>query len=464
MKARKIIVCLLAGVMAMGALTACGNKTEVEDGKVTLSVDRWPVKEGEELDTQNAKKAAFEEKYPDIEIVGDTWGFDIKSFYPKAEAGLLPNLLTTPFTEIGKLIDGGYASDLTAVMKETGYYDNINPKIRELVSKDGKVYALPTSTYALGVSVNMKLFREAGLVEADGSPKQPKTWEELAEFAKIIKDKTGIPGFALCTTNNCGGWFFTNIGWAYGVDFMEQDSDGKWKATFDTPEAVAALEYVKSLKWKYDCVPSNTLIHQAEAQKLLATGQAAMILDAPLSKQITKYEMDPADYGVMSLPAGPAKHVALLGGELKCFPSNVTEEQIKAGFAWAEFIGLSYKVTEDSKANKEKDYQVNSTNKCAIGAKELSVWNNDSEAIKLRNELIEKYRTTPEVNVKLYNEAINSESLELQAEEPMCAQDLYSVLDKIIQEAYTNKDADCAALIKQANDDFQKNYLDKLDY
>ena len=100
----------------------------------------------------------------------------------------------------------------------------------------------------------------------------------------------------------------------------------------------------------------------------------------------------------------------------------------------------------------------------AIGVKDLSVWSDDSPSVKYRNSQIDKYNNININHVKLYNEGLKDDSIELQAEEPMCAQDLYGILDNLIQEVYTNENADCAALIKKANSDFQTNYLDNLDY
>ena len=52
----------------------------------------------------------------------------------------------------------------------------------------------------------------------------------------------------------------------------------------------------------------------------------------------------------------------------------------------------------------------------------------------------------------------------LHPEEPVCAQELYGILDNCIQAVLTDKNADCAELLKKANSDFQQNYLDNLDY
>jgi ABC-type glycerol-3-phosphate transport system substrate-binding protein len=452
---------LILALALSASLCACGSK--VEDENVKLSIGGWPATEGDALDRMNEYKADFETANPNITIVPDTWTFDLQTFYPKAEAGMLPNVFDTYFTEFQKLTDGEYVADITKALKESGYYDNINPRLRdEICSKDGKVFALPVQAYALGVNINVKLWEQAGLLEADGTPKQPKTWEELAEFAKTIKEKTGKSGFALCTTNNCGGWFFTNIAWSYGVDFMKQQEDGSWKATFDTPEAVAALQFIKDLKWKYECVPANNLIDLEESRKLLATYQAGMMLDGPIT-YINKYEMNPEDYGMIALPAGPKKHVALLGGKIKCFGENVTESQQKAAMKWLEFTGTSYKLAEGVREKTEEEYQQMVKDGVQVGIKALTPWNDKTETVALRNEMIDKYINVKPNSVKLYNESLSDTSIELHAEEPVCCQDLYGILDTIIQEVYDDKNADCAALIKQANNDFQKNFLDKLD-
>lgn len=461
MKLRKIISFVLAAGIATLTCSSCGTG---ETGEVSISIGDWPAVESSWLTQLNKYKDEFELAYPNIKIEPDTWAFDLKTFYPKAEAGLLPDVYEAAFTEMQKITDGGYAADITEVLKDAGFYDNLNPRLRdEICSVDGKVYAFPASAYALGVNINLKLWKEAGLVESDGTPKQPKTWEELAEFAQIITEKTGKPGFTLCTTNNCGGWFFSNIAWSYGVDFMEQQSDGKWKATFDTQEAVDALQFVKDLKWKYNCVPGNNLIDPEEASKLFATYQTGMVLDTPKTN-IGKYDMDLLDYGIIPLPAGPKRHVALLGGKIKAVKSGTTPEEQAAVFRWLEFSGTNYKVNDELRAKNETSYKQKVEDGMPVGVKGLSIWNENSEAIKLRNEMIDKYYNLSPNAVRLYNESLVDSSIELQAEEPVCCQDLYAILDRLIQAVYTDKNADCAELIKQANIDFQKNYLDKLDY
>ena len=461
-KTKKKMALFMAAVLAVGLCTSCsGNK---QTGKTQLAVGSWPATEGSALDSQNKKKAEFEADNPDIEIVPDTWQFDLKTFYPKAEAGMLPNIFVGPYTEIGKLVDGEYVADITEYLKKYGYYDEMNKSIRDLVSVDGKVYALPYQAYALGIPCNMEMFKQAGLLEADGTPMQPKTWEELAEFAVKIKEATGKPGFSMATTQNCGGWLFTNIAWSYGVDFMEQDADGKWKATFNTPEMVEALEYVKDLRWKYDVLPENVLVSQDEMFKLLAIDGAGMTLSAPAAGSWAKYGMKSENLGMLAIPAGPKKRVTLVGGAYYAITAESDEKQIDAAFKWMTFSGTPFEVNDKVKENMQRTIQTQLDSGHAVGTKAMSIWSGENARVAYEHQLIDEKTNMLPNAAKYYNESLVSGEVELQAEEPVCAQDLYGLLDNCIQQVLNDENADCKAIVEKANADFQTNYLNNVQY
>src|SRR6266700_1264293 len=56
---------------------------------------------------------------------------------------------------------------------------------------NGKIYSAPISGAApwLQLYINNKVFRDAGLVNGDGSVKIPKTWDDVTHFAEIITQK-----------------------------------------------------------------------------------------------------------------------------------------------------------------------------------------------------------------------------------------------------------------------------------
>ena len=99
-----------------------------------------------------------------------------------------------------------------------------------------------------------------------------------------------------------------------------------------------------------------------------------------------------------------------------------------------------------------------------VGIKAMSVWSQDAESLKLEHQLIDERANSNLNHVRLYNEFVADCPAEIQPEEPVCAQELYGILDSCIQEVLTNKDADCATILEKANSDFQHNYLDGVDY
>ncbi len=279
-----------------------------------------------------------------------------------------------------------------------------------------------------------------------------------------IKEATGKPGIVFPTANNYGGWMFSCLAWSYGVDFMEKGEDGKWKATFNTPEAAEALRYMKDLKWKYDVLPNNAIIDGTEFYKTFAIGNAAMLMAAgDMPQYVYQYEMNRDSIGMIGLPAGPKKFVSLLGGTVFCINQNATEDQIDAAVRWIE-TQTHYTATDDFKANADGEMKKQLDENRLIGTKSMSVWSGNAESLQYEYSLIDKNRNVNENHVKLYNNFVADCPADIQPEEPVCAQELYGILDSCLQEVLTNENADCAAILEKANNDFQQNYLDNLTY
>ena len=462
MKTNKIIAAALMAIMSIGAVSGCdgGQNAAKDDGKTVITIGDCPAKETEpenyELMLSNIE--LFEKEHPDVKVKMDTWHFDTQTYMAKAEGNTLPTIYTVPLTEAKSIMSLNYAADITEEFKARGFYDNINDFMLENISKDGRVYFLPTDCYDVGLVMNIDLLEQAGYIQEDGTPVEPQTWQELAEMAVKIKQITGKNGFILPTMGNCGGWRFTPIAWSYGVEFMKQNADGKWVATFDSAECVEALQFIKDLKWKYDVLPVNTLVDLAEVQKQMAIGESAMTLAEPNQiDQFAQFGMNPDSIGVVRIPSGPKKRVSLMGGAYFVINSNSTPEQIKAAFDWREFMGDTMELTDSIKEVVAKNIEIRKTNNNVIGLDTLSPWKADCEVITYKKGEYEKNANVNMNHIKLYN---NKVGVEYQAEEPVEAQALYAQLDTCIQEVLTNKDANCAELIHKAAADFQKNYLD----
>ncbi len=457
---KKRLSMLLAAALCIFMAAGCGTSTTGGNGKVALEVGNWPdATRPESLEKYENWKTQFEEQNPDIEISTNTYGFEVKTFVAKAVARQLPDLLQNlPFTEVKSVAKNGYAADITEAAKKSGILDAINPDLIEMCSgEDGKLYTLPRVAYMQGLMINKKLFEQAGLVNADGTVMVPETFDELADFAVKIKEKTGVSGFTMPTTGNHGGWILLNIAWNYGVEFEEQNDDGTWKATFDTPEFHEALQFLHDLKWEKGVLPDNNVIDATEMRMLLGSDQTAMIIGNSdwCSHLAQKCGMDVGNLAMAKMPAGPGGRYSQLGGSLFMFSPDLTEEQIEAGFKWIDFTGYGPELNEDTYRDTCEVY-ANENN--FVFPKELfSIWTNKERSAKVE-EIASEYAN---VDIKDF-ENYNLDGIELRSEPAACAQELYSVLDGVIQEIMTNKNADIPALSKKAQDDFQANHLDKM--
>lgn len=461
-KVKKVIALSAAIAMVCGGLTGCGeNGKENTENKVSISIGNWPSQETKpkEYETYEGYVNEMKEKYPDIEIIQSDFAYSEDTFLPMAASGQLPTLYRVPFTEPQKLIDAGYARDITDAAKEHGITDALEDSVRNLVTKDGKIYGVPYYGYIMGIGCNAALFKEAGLVDEDGAPKQAETYVELAEMAKTIKDKTGQSGFTLLTSGATGGWVFMNIAWSYGVNFMEK-ADGKWKATFNTPEAAAAMQYVSDLKWKYDVLPSNVLVDQPTGIKFLGVGQTAMEFlsdDWVVDTLVESYKMNKEDIAYMSLPGGPGGRYGQMGGDIWMISNTATDEQVDACLKWIALKGEGPTLTDDSKANLEKSLIAKQEQGYAVFKPSFSIWKNE-DRVKTEEEIYAKYAN---VSPKMFRNL--TDGVTPREEEPMYGQQLYSILSSIMQEVLTNQNADIPALLEEANSNFQRDFLDKIE-
>ena len=467
-KIASYVLTVAAIASAVSGCSGSNKKTGLtEDGRILLEITTTQKDVNEKSYNKAIERyAEFEEYYktafPDskgVSIAPHYYGFNVKDYAAMAAGDQLATYYYVPLTEAKGIMDAGYAKDITKWMEKYGYMQGIDEKIKKNIVRDGKVYLMPTDVYSVGLAVNIDLMKQAGYVDADGTPHQPATFEELGEMAGEITKKTGKPGFIIPTTGNAGGWRFTPVAWAYGVTFMEQDKDGNWQATFNTPECVAALQWVKDLKWKYNAIPENVLIDNAKQRNSFGAGEAAMTFaEGSSTATFLAGGMQKENLGFLQMPAGPARHVTLIGGSYNVFNVNATDEQIEAAFQYLDWAGSGRVLNDSVKAKMIENIELKVEEGELIGVLNSSPYTDADPKRAFSNMLYTKspeeggYRNVPLNQVKYYNDQSN---LEWQQEEPVEAQALYAVLDAAIQAVLTDPNADCAKLIEEAYKNFQ---------
>lgn len=463
----KRMLCLTVAVfMLTGVLSGCGDSTESagidsvdESAPVTIKVGIWSAAgDAAGLENWERYEKIMKEKYPNITLKPEAYSYSADTFVPMAVSGTAPNIFSCPFTEPGDLIKNGYVADITDFAKKYNLYDTISPTMTEVATVDSKLYGLPRDGYALSLMLNMDLFRKAGLVDANGMPMYPKTFDELASTAKTIKDKTGKAGLIFTTLNKQGGWQFTNMAWAFGAT-MQYKEGGIWKNGLSSDASVKALDYLKKLRWDLGVLPDNPLIDLNTGYQLFATGEGAMMFcgsDA-FNNPVRSYGMNKNDIAVVPVPEGPAGQYALLGGVMYMFSKNSTANQLDACFKLLQVIGYSPDPTEEVLTAIEDEIKVRESNGYAIGPRSLNVWTS-KERLDAEQAIYDKYTN---VDMNLYKPFYDKVYDILKAEEPNYCQNMYTALDVAVQKVMNDKNADSKALLQTAASDFQ-NYLNQL--
>lgn len=449
---KKRLVGLLGAALAVSMMAGMAVGAE-ENITVTLGI--WPE---DTLTDEITMHEGFVEKMaelrPDVTYEPAYYKYSTDTFMPMVEAGTVPTVFETWFTEPQKLIKQGAVADITDQLEERGWLDAMNPSIRELLSDaDGRVYGLPRDGYALGVMCNRALFEEAGLVDEAGVPIFPTTWDELLETAKTIHETTGAAGLCLLAKDSGGGWHFSNIAWAYGATLVTENEDGTYTSNLASDEAIAAMEYVKELVDAGVVTADPTSEDWGTGFTQIATGGAAMYIAAndAVNQPTAGNGMALEDLAMCAIPAGPGGQYSLSGGTPYMFSKDATAEEIDAALDYLEVMGKTPIVTDEVAAGLEADAKMRNESGIPV-IKKFPCWINE-EYLAADEAAIEKYANVDPVMYQSYFDAVASDGL--RAEEPGQTQSMYDELTKVLQAVVTDPDADIPALMQTANENYQ---------
>ena len=160
-----------------------------------------------------------------------------------------------------------------------------------------------------------------------------------------------------------------------------------------------------------------------------------------------------------ALPIGPiGEPVTLLGGGLYMFSPNATPEQIDAGFKWLKTYGFTPESSEEALTGWDIEKKTLADQDLIVGPHGLRIWT-DETRIAEEDKILGKYSN---VNLDLFRDYMDNGSKGMRAEEPVNAQELYQKLDIALQTVLTDKNADPQKILDKAVEEFQRDYLDKV--
>ena len=455
----RILAVVLALSMVVTMLGGCssGKSDSSGDGTVSFTMDGLPSAEKtEELANYEARQKDFKEK-TGCEFERVDFKYDYQTGSAMIEGGNLPTTFTVANTEPQVLISNGWCRDITDLIKETGWDKEWKDDLLDLVSdKDGHIYGIPNSTYALSIVCNKKIFEEAGLVNDDGSIKYPTTWDEVIEDSRIITEKTDAKGFSFTICDNQGGWNFSNVAWNYGADLCTMNDDGSFTANLNSPEVVEAAKVYATLQKEGLLYGDFSVDTRDACYTNVASGLAAMCFgatDSPLA--LTRddgIDMPIEDLALIPVPAGPEGDYWLMGGSCQWFSPDATDDQIKAYLEYRKLYDSTPDISDSQRDALEETAKLDTEDYGGVYVSAyMNIYKSGSyyDAVK---EVVEKYRN---FDWDDYPTFAYTESHPGHAEEEGMCQQMYAFLTSALQQVMVDPDGDIQAVFDKAQQDYQ---------
>lgn len=319
---KKIIAVTLITAMAGALCVGCGSEnSEVknkEDKSITLTlIDH--TSEDIKVEWEDSVIEGFMDKHPEVEIEVQRMSMDdyTQTIATKFASDDAPDIFYEDVSTLPTYIENGYVADLT----DTEAAGRMREGACDMLSKDGKIYAIPISGNCYVVTYNKKAFEKAGVKEV------PKTQKEFYEVCEKLQ-AAGIRSFGLGYADS----------WTLTGDFQ---TDYVNNLLVDDPEMIVKLEnrtetWSGNKAWKDALTRLAKRYSYANADPFgtdwvtactdLANGDCAMILNGDWTSNNAAAYGDTSDFGAFALPvtdnAEDTRFVKPVGGQGYCLNAN----------------------------------------------------------------------------------------------------------------------------------------------
>lgn len=292
--------------------TAAGASADTTPARSSAPTTLTFWRAGTDVETQTYWEEMikrFEEKNPGVtvELSNLPWGDEIETKLNAAYAsGTAPDVLQYSANSIPQRASVGQYAPLDDFVAGWDGKEDLFKSVLDSGKYEGKIYGIGMRPDARMFVWRKDMFQAAGL--DPNTP--PKTWEEVKEFAdKLTVKKNGTTvqgGYSMSIAN--GFQDFQIYLTQNGGDFIDVNT---MKLTYDSPEAVEALDFLNSLVQGGDVIPSDQFQSGTDA---FVGGKAAMAYKNPSDIQ-GMIAADPslADKIGMSAPLGRNKQSTFAG-------------------------------------------------------------------------------------------------------------------------------------------------------
>ncbi len=277
---KKFLILALAVLCVMPVFANGDKETSSKSDQVVLRVVDWSDSSSAFRADYNAK---FEASHPGVKVEYTCLTVDQfkNTIITMIKGGDGPDLFPIPAPMTLKLaLSQDWYQPLDPYMTEE-FIATLNPSIfiDGITTSGGNVYVLPENT----PNINSIIYYNKDILEKYGVTELPKTYDEFLQACKTITEKSKGSVYGLIE----GGMQMNRL--SIMARALASISGGKiapegkiltvdGKASFDSPEMVAALEFLAELVEEGVVHPDTVSINAPTAREMFGQGQAAFLM------------------------------------------------------------------------------------------------------------------------------------------------------------------------------------------
>ena len=346
---KKVVSLILGLTLLVGMLGACASGTD-KSGK-TATASNETVEESTTTESPGGEKVAIQFWHHHSGGTAENLGSMINKYNELPDGKATVTLQYLPKNELLKRYALGVISgDLPEValtdnadtlsFAAMGMYVDITNRVNLLEHPDflpqalnsgnynGKQYSVPIRSNCLALWVNNGMMTEAGVTEI------PVTWEELLEVCKTLKEKNpNVYPLALSAVKT------EDIVFQF-LPFLFS-AGANWD-TMDSPEAIEALDFVKTLSDNGYISMEVINWSQNDVEKQFAAGNSTMMINGSWQLPNIKNDAPDLNYSIIKIPMNK-EYASTLGGENigMTIASEGKEDAVWDFMSWMESLDSS---------------------------------------------------------------------------------------------------------------------------
>ncbi len=330
----RVLVALGLAALCLIPIAGCRGRNAASSQVTTLEF--WNGFTGPDGETMEKIVRQFNAEHPNVRVRMQIIPWN--TYYDKVTLSLAyggaPDVFILHASRLPEYADCESITRVDDLTSAPGFPSNdYTPRAWEAAHWKGHQYALPLDCHPIGMYYNVDLFKEAGIVDANGSAKPPVTLAEfLADAKKLTKDTDGdgrVDQWGYIYT-----WLRTNAHTflaQYDASWLSKDAR---HAAINSPEAYQAFGMMTDLIRKYKVCPKP---EGQDAWNGFRMGKVAMVLEgiymlSSLEKQ------EGLKYAGAPCPVF-GKHAAVWGdSHMMVMPKNLSPERRKAAWEFMRYL------------------------------------------------------------------------------------------------------------------------------